>query len=186
MIEADAHGESLSRQRQQLCFEAPHRAHGVGEDEHFKTARLRQCDHRRHLAVHERLAAGKADLTDRQPVAGDFIEILRQIGKAQIGQRIVGRRTLDIAGGAAKVAQRAGVEPQRFQRFQFDCRARLAFGGDVRIAELGRIEPRRGDGERRKAGDGGGSPVRLAGNDSAGSMTGLQALQAMAQRRRCR
>jgi hypothetical protein len=45
-----------------LCLEAAHRPHGVGEDQHLEAAGERGVEHGDHVRVHERLAAGEADL----------------------------------------------------------------------------------------------------------------------------
>jgi hypothetical protein len=71
----------------------------------------------------------------------------------QIDERVVGRRTLDIAARAGEIAERAGVDPERLEPVEGDMGARLPFGGDEGIAELGRIERARGRiGERGRAG----------------------------------
>jgi hypothetical protein len=121
------------------------------------SACLRHFDHVGEVAVHERLAAGEADFCDWQRVAGDFIEIERQIGACEVRQRIVGRRAFDIAVGAGEVAQRAGVEPEGLQRLQRDMRAGFALGGNAGIAELCRVKRGGGGGKGRGGRNGGGS-----------------------------
>jgi hypothetical protein len=104
VIETDAKGQAVAGQRPHFGFEAPQRPHRIGQHQHFEAATLRQRDHRREIAVHERLATGKADLADRQAVAGDLVEIERQVGQRQIGQRVIGRRTFDVTAAAGEVA----------------------------------------------------------------------------------
>jgi hypothetical protein len=88
------------------------------------------------MRVHERLAAGEADLARRPPIALDLVEIARGVLCGQVYQRIVGRAALDIAGRAGEIAQRAGAQPQRLQLQQRNLRARRSVGGDVGIGEL--------------------------------------------------
>ncbi len=127
-------------QRQQRSLVPPHRPHRVGQHQSGKASRKAQIEDRDHVRVHERLAAGERDLAGGQLAISDLIEIRGDLGERQIHQCVVARRAFDIAALAGQVAQGAGVEPERLQRGHRDAGARLALGGDQRIAELGRIE----------------------------------------------
>jgi hypothetical protein len=135
----------------QRSFEPAHRAHGVGEHQHLEPAGEGGAKHRHHVAVHEGLAAGEADLARSH--SRRLVEISLGLGDGQIDERVVGRRAFDVAALAGEVAERAGVDPQRVEPLQRDMRAPLAFGGDERVAELGRVERARGRiGEGRRFG----------------------------------
>ena len=105
-------------------------------------ARKRVSEHGEDVGVHERLAAGEADLPRGQPLARDLIEEGSDLGARHIGEPVVLRARFDIAIAAFDVAEAAGVDPQRPQRFKRDASAGLAGRGPVRIAEfaLARLE----------------------------------------------
>ena len=78
------------------------------------------------MRVQERLAAGKADQPGAEPQRRDLVEVLSHVGDAQINQPVIARRGFDIAVAAGQIAQRAGIEPQRIERFERDLGARFA------------------------------------------------------------
>jgi hypothetical protein len=131
VIEADPQSEALAvalLERNQLGHDARplHRAHGIGEHQHLEAAFQRRGRHRRQVRVHERLAAGEADLGRRQPELGDLVIELERVGEREIGQLVIAGRGLDIAVGAGDVAQRAGVDPQGLERHERHARPGLA------------------------------------------------------------
>jgi hypothetical protein len=115
-----------------------HRLHGVGQHQHLEAPVEGVPHHPRDVRVHERLAAGEADLARAQPQRLDLVEQARSVPGLEIAQPIVLRSRLDVAVEALDVAQRAGVDPQRIEPRQADGRPGLALGGDVGIPELGR------------------------------------------------
>ena len=121
---------------------------GVGEDQDAHAAAQDFPDHRRQLRVHERLAAGEADLLDGQAVVGDLVEVAAHVVEADVGQAVVVRSRFHVAVAATQIAQAAGVEPERRQPRQRHHGAALALGGDVRFAELVRGQQRAGGGHR--------------------------------------
>ena len=134
-----------------------HRLHRVGQHQRAEPPTEREIEHGGKFRVHERLAAGKADQTGAEPDRGDLVEVSADFRRAQIGEPVVFRRGLDIAIMAGKIAERAGVEPQRVERAQRDLRPRLAGGSNERILKLARIDPRWRGGERL-----GHCPLRVA------------------------
>ena len=121
---------------------------GVGEDQDAHAAAQDFPDHRRQLRVHERLAAGEADLLDGQAVAGNLVEVAAHVIEVDVGQAVVVRPRFHVAVAATQIAQAAGVEPKRRQPRQRHHGAALALGGDVRFAELVRGQQRAGGGHR--------------------------------------
>ena len=156
MVEADAHGElraEFGAERVEPVVEAPHRAHRIGQHEHFEAAPQRRAHHRQHVGVHERFAAGEADLARAH--RGGFVEEGVDFGQRQVDEGIVGRRAFDVTGLARKIAQRPGVDPQRIEPLQHDMGAGIPADGHPGIDELGAIErPRLGNGEGRNLGRG--------------------------------
>jgi len=137
VIEADAQGQPVAvllAQGQQRGLVAAHGLHRIGQHERFEPAVERLAEHLEHAGVHEGFAAGKADLARAH--GGRFAQEPHRIGGRQIDQRIVGRAAFDVAAGAGKVAQRAGVQPQRVEVLQRHAGARFPPGGDLWIAEL--------------------------------------------------
>jgi hypothetical protein len=86
--------------------------------------------------VHERLAAGEADLARANGGVGGFHKERCDFGACDIDQRIILGRAFDVAALARDVAQRAGVEPQRREAVEWHCRAALALGGPDGIDEF--------------------------------------------------
>ena len=110
-------------------FHLVHRLHRIGQDQRPEAASQRQIEDLREMRVHERLAAGEADQPGAEPQRRDLVEVLRHVGGAQINQPVIARRGFDIAVAAGQIAQRAGIEPQRVQRFERDLGARFAGRG---------------------------------------------------------
>ena len=65
----------LAQPRQAVADARPqHRLHGVGQEQNLEPARERVAQHLDDVRIHERLAAGEADLTHRQAPTLDLIE----------------------------------------------------------------------------------------------------------------
>ena len=80
VVERDAQRQPFPEtplQFEQLRLQALHRPHRVGQHQHAEAAREACLEHGEHVRVHERLAAGEADLLGRQAVARDLVEIAR-------------------------------------------------------------------------------------------------------------
>jgi hypothetical protein len=141
VIEADPQGKPAAvtgiQGDQRLADPRPHhRLHGVGQHQHLEAPVEGIRHHARDVRVHERLAAGEADLARAQPQRLDLVEQTCGVSGREIAQTIVLRPRLDVAVEAFDVAQRAGVDPQRIEPRQPDRRPGLALGGDVGIPEL--------------------------------------------------
>ena len=131
-------------QRQQRFGALHHWAHGVGEHQRAMAGAQAVLHHAGQVRVHERLAAGEADLLGAEAECGDFIQIGARFGAVDVRETVVARTRLDVAVGTGEVAQRAGVEPQRAQLAEGHGGAALAFGGAVGVREL---PARGGDGD---------------------------------------
>ena len=94
--------------------------------------------HREEMRVHERLAAGEADLARAEPEGRDFVEIGSYLSRRDVDEPIVVRTRFDIAVLAGDVAERAGIDPKRLQPLERDGCPPLARGSPVRICELAR------------------------------------------------
>ena len=125
---------------------AQHGLHGVGQHQHGVTAIQRIAEHGDHVGIHERLAAGEADLAHRQAIACDLIEKGSRLGAGKISEPVVVGARVDVAIAACDVAQAAGVEPQRAQAGKCDTGAALALGGHVGVAEFRVRREKRGVG----------------------------------------
>jgi hypothetical protein len=110
--------------------------HGIGQHQHREAAAKRVVQHFDNLGVHERLAAGEADLSDRKAIAHDFVEEGSGLGTGDVGQPIVLGARLDVAVTALDIAKAAGVDPQRAQRLKPNASAALAFSGPIWIGEF--------------------------------------------------
>ena len=152
MVEADPHRQPLAGKRQQRRLEAPHRPHRVGQDQRLEAPLQRRGDHCGSVAVHERLAAGEADLAGAE--RRRLVQIGQDLRQSRIDERVVGRGALDIAALAGEVAERPGVDPQRVEPRQGDPGAGLALRGDQRVSELGRVERPRCGIEEGRGGEG--------------------------------
>ena len=86
--------------------------------------------------VHERLAAGEADLARGSARAAISSRKAAASARRDVDEPVVLRARFDVAVAAGDVAEGAGVDPQRRKRFQRARGARLAVRGPVRIAEF--------------------------------------------------
>jgi hypothetical protein len=141
MVEADPHrqpGAMFGLKRIEAGFEAAHRAHGVGQHQHFEAAPERRVEHAEHVGVHEGLAAGEADFTRAEPAC--LVEEKIDFGQRRIDQGVVPGRAFDVAVLAGEIAQGAGVDPQRVEPLHRDARADVALRRPQRVAELGAVQ----------------------------------------------
>src|SRR6478752_1098704 len=141
MIEAHADHEPrpmrlAQAEKPRFDARALHRLHGIGEDEREMAAGESVAEHGENVGVHERLAAGEADLPRGQRLALDLIEEGRNLAAVDISEPVVLRARFDIAIAAFDVAQAAGVDPQHAQSLKPNLRAPLTGSGPVRVAEL--------------------------------------------------
>ena len=94
VIEAHAKEQTaairLAQSHQAVANARPqHRLHGVGQDQNLEAARERVAQHLDDVRIHERLAAGEADLAHRQALTLDLIEKGDRLGAGDIGEAVV-------------------------------------------------------------------------------------------------
>ena len=116
VIEADAKHEiaamRLVEARQALADVRPqHRLHGVGQEQDLEAALERVAQHGDDVGIHERLAAGEADLAHGPLPVLDLIEIGDRLGAGDVGEAVVVGARFDIAIAAGDIAEAAGVDP---------------------------------------------------------------------------
>jgi hypothetical protein len=159
VIDRDAHAQPAGMapvQREQRLGLLHHRPHRVGQHQRLEAAAEHVCQHRRQVRVHERIAAGEADLLGAEAKQRRLVEIFADFGRREIDEAVVPGRGFDIAVAAGQVAQGSGVEPQGAQLPQRDRRPLFALGRDARVAKLCRVERTR-SGRRGRAVDAQGS-----------------------------
>ena len=66
---------------------------------------------RHHVGIHERFAAGEADLLGWPAIRRDLVKELHNLLGRQINEPVVPWARLDVARLTREVTQRAGVEP---------------------------------------------------------------------------
>jgi hypothetical protein len=84
VVEADPQRQPsavLVSKAQQRGFEPAHRPHSVRQHQGLEAAAEAQADDVHDLPVHERLAAGQADLAHRQAILRDLVQIGRDLGR---------------------------------------------------------------------------------------------------------
>src|SRR5690606_26539789 len=109
---------------------------GIGQNQHAKPTCQRIAYHGDDFGIEKRLAASEPDFAGRQLQLCDFIEIRRDLRRADVLQPVVPRARFDVAIPALDVAERAGVDPQRLEPGQRNDSPALAGGSPVRVLEL--------------------------------------------------
>ena len=77
----------------------------------MEAALERVAQHGDDVGIHERLAAGEADLAHGPLPMLDLVEIGGRLGAGDVGEAIVVGARFDVAIAAGDIAEAAGVDP---------------------------------------------------------------------------